>query len=85
MATAKTTQPGPAAAASKTLHSTETAKAWKSAAGSALAQSRSPGKDTGVKAATAASKTLRDGRTAPASKSGAGSALAQSGKTKEKR
>jgi len=60
-------------------------KASKSAAGSALAQSRSPGKDTGAKAATAASKTLRDGRTAPASKSGAGSALAQSGKTKEKR
>ncbi|MEO7257971.1 MAG: hypothetical protein ABIW35_00180 [Luteimonas sp.] len=86
MATArKTTKPGAARAASKTLRSPDTARASKSAAGSALAQSRSPGKDTGGKAASAASKTLRDGRTAPASKSAAGSALAQTGKTKGKR
>ncbi|HVR82537.1 MAG TPA: hypothetical protein VHF02_10720 [Luteimonas sp.] len=85
MATAKTTKPGAARAASKTLRSPDTAKASKSAAGSALAQSRSPGKDTGAKAAGAASKTLRDGRTATASKSAAGSALAQTGKAKGKR
>ena len=85
MATARTTKPEPAAAASRTLRSTDTSKASKSAAGSALAQSRSPGKDTGVKAATAASKTLRDGRTATASKSAAGSALEQAGKAKGKR
>ncbi len=84
MATSKTTKPGPATAASKTLRSPETAKASKSAAGSALAQSRSPGKETGTRAATAASKTLRDGRTSTASKSAAGSALAQAGKAKGK-
>jgi hypothetical protein len=66
------------------LRSSETSKASKSAAGSAMAQSRSPGKDTSAKAATAASKTLRDGRTATASKSAAGSALAQTGKAKRK-
>ncbi len=83
MATAKkTTKPKAAKAASKTLRSPDTAKASKSAAGSALAQSRT-GRTTGAKAATAASKTLRDGRTAKASKSAAGSALAQAGKTKK--
>ncbi|HXH00755.1 MAG TPA: hypothetical protein VNI56_01000 [Xanthomonadaceae bacterium] len=86
MATSKSTGNKAATAASKTLRSKDTAKASKSAAGSALAQA-STRKSTGDKAATAASKTLRDGRTAKASKSAAGSALAQAkaGKAKAKR
>lgn len=84
MATAKkTTRPGAAKAASRTLRSPDTSKASKSAAASALAQSRT-GKTTGAKAASAASKTLRDGRTAKASRSAAGSALAQAGKAKKR-
>jgi hypothetical protein len=50
----------------------------KSAAGSALTQSKSQTKTTSAKAAKAASKVLRDGRTSKAATSAAGSALSQS-------
>ena len=76
MATKKT-GPKAASAASKTLHSPDTGKASKTAAGSALTQSRSSKEVTSSKAASAASKVLRDGRTSAASKSAAGSALSQ--------
>jgi hypothetical protein len=80
MADKKTT--GKAATkASRTLTSKDTAKKSKSAAGSALSQTKSS-KKTSEKSATAASKTLRDGRTAKTSKSAAGSALSQAGGTK---
>lgn len=77
MAKSEVTSKPAAKKASATLRSKDTGPASKSAAGSALAQRKSPGKSTGDAAATAASKTLRDGRTAAASKSAAGSALAQ--------
>jgi hypothetical protein len=64
-------------AASKTLSSPDTGKASKTAAGSALTQSRTRKETTSPKAATAASKVLRDGRTSTSSKSAAGSALSQ--------
>ncbi len=77
MAKQEVTSKPAARRASKTLSSSETGKASKSAAGSALSQRKSPGKVTSTPAATAASQVLRDGRTAGASKSAAGSALAQ--------
>lgn len=76
MAQKKKTSPKAATAASKTLKSPSTGAKSKSAAGSALAQSKTK-KVTSQKAATAASKTLRDGRTSAKSKSAAGSALSQ--------
>lgn len=66
-----------ARAASKTLSSPDTGKASKTAAGSALTQSRTRKESTSPKAAKAASKVLRDGRTSAKSKSAAGSALSQ--------
>jgi hypothetical protein len=73
---AKTTGGKAAQSASKALR-TSTSKTVKSAAGSALAQSKSPNEVTSEKAAKAASKVLRDGRTSKAAKSAAGSALSQ--------
>jgi len=78
MATKKTS-PQAAKAASKTLRSPNTGKASRTAAGSALTQSRTKTETTSPKAAKAASKVLRDGRTSSASKSAAGSALSQAG------
>jgi hypothetical protein len=76
----KSTSPAAAKKASTVLRSADTAKASKTAAGSALAQKGSS-KVTSGKAASAASQVLRDGRTGAASKSAAGSALSQA-KTK---
>ncbi|MCH8807064.1 MAG: hypothetical protein IH986_13370 [Planctomycetes bacterium] len=84
MAKSKQTRKKAATSASKVLRSKSTGKPSKSAAGSALTQSKSPKETTGKKAATAASKTLRDKRTSKASKSAAGSALAQIDKAKRK-
>lgn len=72
-----------ASSASRTLSSTSTGKASKSAAGSALSQHNAPEKTTSSAAATAASKTLRDGRTSKDSKSAAGSALTQKAPAKQ--
>ena len=58
----KQTQPKAAKAASKVLKSPSTGKASKTAAGSALTQSKSKKETTSKRAATAASKVLRDGR-----------------------
>lgn len=71
--------------ASKTMTSGSTAPKSKTAAASALSQTKAPAKVTSGTAAKAASSVLRDGRTSPTSKTAAGSALAQrptSGKTK---
>ncbi len=76
MAHGKKTGTKAASAASKTLRSLSAGKNSKSAAGSALAQSRTT-KVTSRKAATAASKALTDGRTSKTTKSAAGSALSQ--------
>lgn len=77
MASSKVTGKIAASNASKTLQSKSTGAASRKAAGSALSQTKAPGKSTSNGAASAASKTLRDGRTSKASKSAAGSALAQ--------
>ncbi|VUD69376.1 hypothetical protein TDB9533_04743 [Thalassocella blandensis] len=66
-----------ASAASKVLRNPNSSKAAKSAAGSALSQTKSPPKVTSKKAATAASKTLRSKSTSKTSKTAAGSALTQ--------
>jgi len=71
--------------ASKTLTSGSTGKKSKSAAGSALSQTKTPAKQTSKKAATAASKTLSDGCTSKASKSAAASALSQTPSKKKGR
>lgn len=73
----KTTQPNAASKASKVIRSKSTGDNSKTAAGSALSQSKAPKKVTSAPAASAASKILRDGRTSADSKSAAGSALAQ--------
>lgn len=73
----KTTSKSVASKASKVLQSNSTGNNSKSAAGSALSQSKSPGKTTSSKVASNASKVLSDGRTSKASKSAAGSALSQ--------
>ncbi|MCX6178602.1 MAG: hypothetical protein NT163_04405 [Chlorobiales bacterium] len=73
----KVTGPKAASNASKTLTSGSTAAKSKTAAASALSQTKAPKKDTSASAASAASKTLRDGRCNKASKSAAGSALSQ--------
>ena len=75
MANKKVTGKKAASSASKTLKSGSTGKASKTAAGSALSQTKAPKKQTSAKAASAASKTLRDRRTSKTSKSAAGSAL----------
>lgn len=66
-----------ATAASKTLKSKGAGSRAKTAAGSALSQSRAPQKHTSDGAAKAAAKVLRDGRSGARSKSAAGSALSQ--------
>lgn len=66
-----------AKSASKTLTSSTTSPKSKTAAGSALSQTKAPSKVTSSKSATAASKVLSDGRTSKDSKRAAGSALAQ--------
>jgi len=71
-----------AAASSKVLKSRSTGKASKTAAGSALSQTKAPHRVTSSSAAASASKTLRDGRTGKDSKSAAGSALSQAKRTK---
>jgi hypothetical protein len=82
MSNKKVTGPKAATNASKILTSKPTGVKSKSAAGSALSQTKAPTKQTSAKAATAASKTLRDRRTSKASKSAAGSALAQKSRKK---
>lgn len=66
-----------ATAASKTLSNPKSTPAEKSAAGSALTQSKSA-EVTGKKAATAASKVLSNPKSSAAAKSAAGSTLTQS-------
>ena len=78
----KVTSKKAASAASKTLRDGRTAKASKSAAGSALSQRKAPKKTTSKKVATSASKTLRSKSTAKNSKTSAGSALSQKPKRK---
>jgi len=77
MAKSKVTSPKAATSASKTLRSGSTGTKSKTAAGSALSQTKAPARVTTPKAARAASSVLRDGRTSKASKSAAGSALSQ--------
>jgi len=66
-----------ATAASKVLRNPDSSKTAKSAAGSALSQTKSPSKVTSMNAATAASKTLSNKSTSKTSKTAAGSALTQ--------
>ncbi|TYT27253.1 hypothetical protein FZO89_13860 [Luteimonas viscosa] len=73
----KMTTPKAAKAAAKVLASNSTGRNSRTAAGSALTQSRTRGEATSARAASAASKVLRDGRTSAASKTAAGSALSQ--------
>lgn len=81
--TSKMTGPRAAAAAAKVLNSPSTGSNSKTAAGSALTQSRTRGETTSPRAASAASQVMRDGRTSAASKSAAASALSQArGKSK---
>lgn len=77
MKTTKVTRPKAAKKASSTLKSKSTGKKSKTAAGSALSQTKAPKKVTSKKAASAASAVLRDKRASKSSKSAAGSALAQ--------
>ncbi len=80
----KVTSPKVAKKASKVLTNSSTGKSSKSAAGSALSQTKAPKKTTSTKAASSASKVLKDGRTSKASKSAAGSALSQKTSKKKK-
>jgi len=75
--TRKVTGPKAASSASKTLSSGSTGVKSKTAAASALSQTKAPAKQTSASAASAASKTLSDGRSSKASKSAAGSTLSQ--------
>lgn len=84
MANKKVTSPKVASKASNTLTGKATGATSKTAAASALSQTRAPKKQTSARAATAASKTLRDGRTGKASKLAAASALAQKTKGRKK-
>lgn len=77
MANTKTTGSKAATSASKVLQSNATGTNSKTAAGSALSQTRAPRKQASAVAATAASKVLQDGRTSAQSKSAAASALTQ--------
>lgn len=71
------TSPKAAKAASRVLDNPSSGKAAKTAAGSALTQSKAPRETTSQTAAKAASRVLRDGRSSKASKTAAASALAQ--------
>ncbi len=84
MARAKVTRSQAASKASKTLNNKSTGSKSKSAAGSALSQTKAPKKVTSKRAASAASSVLRDGRTSKTSKSAAGSALSQRPAKKKK-
>lgn len=64
-------------AASRILYSSNSSKAAKSAAGSALSQRLTPSKMTSSIIATAASKVLRSESTSKSSKTAAGYALTQ--------
>ena len=66
-----------ASAASKVLRNKGSNKSTKSAAGSALSQTKAPNRVTSSKAGSAASKTLRNSKSNKSSKSAAGSALTQ--------
>lgn len=77
MTKSKVTRPKAAQKSSTTLRSRSTGKKSKTAAGSALSQTKAPKKVTSKKAASAASAVLRDKRTSKTSKSAAGSALVQ--------
>jgi len=70
MARSKVTGPKAASSASKTLTNKKTGSKYKTAAGSALSQTKAPKKTTSNKAASAASKVLKDGRTSKASDNG---------------
>ena len=72
-----------AASASKTLKSDSTGKSSKTAAGSALSQTKSRKETTSKPAAKSASKVVRDGRTSATSKSAAGSALSQTSRKRK--
>ena len=71
------TGPKAAKAAARVLDNPSSGKASKTAAGSALTQSKAPKERTSAPAAKAASQVLRDGRTSAASKTAAASALSQ--------
>ena len=73
-----------ASAASKVLRNPSASKAAKSAAGSALSQTKAPKKVTSAKAGSAASKVLRRSGASKAAKSAAGSALTQRPNRSEK-
>jgi hypothetical protein len=81
----KVTKPKAAKNASKVLRSRTTSSKSKTAAGSALSQTKAPQKDTSKNAASKASSVLRDKRTSKTSKSAAGSALSQRQPSKNKR
>lgn len=85
MAKKEVTSPKAATSASKTLAKKDADKASKSAAGSALSQTKAPKKETSPKAATAASKTLKSSAKSKDAKSAAGSALAQKPSAKGKK
>ena len=84
MPKSKVTRPKAAQKASTILRSQSTGKNSKTAAGSALSQTKAPKKVTSKKAASAASSVLKDKRTSKASKSAAGSALSQRPSEKKK-
>lgn len=71
------TSPSAARSAARVLDSPSSGRASRTAAGSALTQSKAPAERTSARAASAASQVLRDGRTSAASKTAAGSALSQ--------
>jgi hypothetical protein len=69
--------------ASGVLSSNNTGVKSKSAAASALSQTKAPNKTTSSTVASKASAVLRDGRTSAQSKTAAGSALAQTASRKK--
>jgi len=77
MPKSKVTSKKAASEASETLRNKKTGPKSKTAAGSALSQTKAPKKSTSEKAATAASQVLKDKRTSGSSKTAAGSALSQ--------
>lgn len=82
MGKTKVTGPRAAKSASSVLRSKSTGAKSKTAAGSALSQTKAPSKVSSKNSASAASSVLRDGRTNKASKSAAGSTLSQRQKRK---
>ncbi len=84
MAKSKITRSEASKNASKALRNKNTGSNSKTAAGSALSQTKAPKKVTSQEAASKASQVLRDKRTSKESKSAAGSALAQTPSKKDK-